>query len=140
MELITEIRLWELVKHLKQWLLNLRKAGEVRRTESIGALRAVIVAARETSVYVRQINDTGRQDHAREGNLAVRWTELGFLLGDLGLKKLAKRCDIRGRYWADPARLDAEFLTKADIGLERMEQLARQMLAELDRSSNNRDV
>ena len=61
---------------------------------------SVIVAARETSVYVRQINDTGRQDHTKEGNLAVRWTELGFLLGDLGLKKLAKRCDIKGRYWA----------------------------------------
>ena len=139
MELITEIRLWELVKHLKQWLVNLRKAGEARRTESIDALRAVIVAARETSVYVRQINDTGRQDHAKEGNLAVRWTELGFLLGDLGLKKLAKRCDIKGGYWADPARFNADYLAKADVGLERMEQLARQMLAELAGNARNRD-
>ena len=49
MELITDISLWELVKHLKQWLVNLRNAGQARKTESIDALRAVIVAARQTS-------------------------------------------------------------------------------------------
>jgi len=45
---------------------------------------------------------------------------------------LAKRCDIRGRYWADPNILDADLLQRADIGLERMEQLARQLLAEIE--------
>ncbi|MGB5201892.1 MAG: hypothetical protein WBN68_12185 [Sedimenticolaceae bacterium] len=133
MELITDISLWELVKHLKQWLLNLRKAGEARKNESIDALRAVIVAARQTSAYVRRLNDIGQQDHAEEANLTAMWTELSFKLADLKLSKLAKRCDIKGRYWANPAQFDAEFLEKADIGLERMEQLARQMVAEIER-------
>ncbi len=133
MEFITDVSLWELVKHLKQWLVNLRKAGEARKTESVEALRAVIVAARHTSAYVRRLNETGQQDHAEEANLSTMWTKLSFMLADLKLSKLAKRCDIKGRYWANPAQFDSEFLEKADIGLERMEQLARQMVAEIER-------
>ena len=133
MELITDISLWELVKHLKQWLVNLRKAGKARKAESIDALRAVIVAARQTSAYVRRLNEIGQQDHAEEANLTAMWTELSFKLADLKLSKLAKRCDIKGRYWANPAQFDAEFLEKADVGLERMERLARQMVAEIER-------
>ena len=46
--------------------------------------------------------------------------------------RLAKRCDINGRYWADPEQFDADFLRRADIGLARMEQLARQLLAGIE--------
>jgi len=62
------------------------------------------------------------------------WTELGFRLGDLELTSLAKRCDISGRYWADPDQFEEDFLRKADIGLARMEQLARQMIAQIEAS------
>jgi hypothetical protein len=133
MELITDVSLWELVKHLKQWLVNLRKAGDARKRESVEALRAVIVAARHTSVYVQRLNEPGQQDHAEEARLTAMWTGLSFMLADLKLFKLAKRCDIEGRYWANPAQFDAGFLEKADVGLDRMEQLARQMVAEIDR-------
>ncbi len=134
MAVITDISLWELIKHLKQWLTNLKRASNARQSQSIEALRAVVIAARHTQAYLRLLNDTLNQDHAREAKLSEMWTELGFRLTDLGLSKLAKRCDIKGRYWADPNRFDSEFLQKADVGLERMEQLARQMLAEIDRS------
>lgn len=83
MDAITGPGLWALVKHLKQWLLNLRNAGAARKAESISALRAVIVAARQTSAYVRQLDETARQDHAEQPRLAVMWTALGFLLDDL---------------------------------------------------------
>ena len=125
--------LWELFKHLRQWLVNLDRAGKQRKRESIAALRAVTVAARATRAYLRRIADTARSDHAEEARLSEMWTGLGFKLRDLGLGALAKRCDISGRYWADPAQFDADFLDKADIGLERMEQLARQLLAEVER-------
>jgi hypothetical protein len=91
-----------------------------------------VIAARHTQTYVRRLNDTANQDHKQEAKLSEMWTELGFRLADLGLSKLAKRCDIKGRYWADPKRFDDEFLQKADVGLERMEQLARQMLAQIE--------
>jgi len=129
---ISDISLWQLLKHLSQWLGNLSRAKQQRQRESIEALRAVVLAARHTQAYLRQLEDTGNQDHATEAKLAGLWTELGFRLIDLGLSKLAKRCDIRGRYWANPNNLDADFLQRADIGLERMEQLARQLLAEVE--------
>lgn len=130
---ITDSALWELVKHLKQWLTNLRRAGQERKRQSIDALRAVIVASRATRVYLRRLADTGRADHGEEARLASLWTELGFVLADLGLGALAKRCDITGRYWSDPAQFDREYLDKADIGLERMEKLARQTVTEVER-------
>jgi hypothetical protein len=136
MALVSEVSLWQLFKHLSQWLGNLSRAKQQRQRESIEALRAVVVAARHTQAYLRQLDDTGRQDHATEADLATLWTELGFRLGDLGLAKLAKRCDIRGRYWANPDTLDKDFLKRADIGLERMEQMALQLLAEIEPARN----
>ncbi len=132
MALITDISLWALIKHLKSWLTNLKRAGDERKRQSIKALRAVIIAARNTRAYLRKMTDTEKQDHAEEAKLAQKWTELGFVLKDLGLGALAKRCDITGRYWADPQQFDREFLDKADVGLERMEQLARQMVAGIE--------
>ena len=136
MAVISDISLWQLFRHLSQWLGNLSRAKQQRQHESIEALRAVVVAARHTQVYLRQLDDTGKQDHASEAQLATLWTELGFRLGDLGLSKLAKRCDIRGRYWTNPDMLDKDFLKRADIGLERMEQMALQLLAEIEPPRN----
>ncbi|NND00931.1 MAG: hypothetical protein HKN85_12185 [Gammaproteobacteria bacterium] len=133
MAVITDIGLWELIKHLKQWLTNLRRAGGARKRQSRDALRGVILAARNTGVYVRRLNETGSQDHAEEARLSSMWTALGFQLTDLGLVKLAKRCDISGRYWSDPAQFDDDFLDKADVGLEKMERLARRTVAEIER-------
>ncbi len=120
MAVLTDISLWQLIKHLKQWLTNLKRASTDRQRQSIEALRAVVIAARHTQTYVRRLNDKVNQDHTQEAKLSEMWTELGFRLSDLGLSKLSKRCDIKGRYWADPDRFDSEFLQKADVGLERM--------------------
>lgn len=128
-----DISLWALIRHLKRWLVNLRRAGIERKRESIKALRGVILAARDTRAYLRKLKADARPDHAREARLSEIWTRLGFELKDLGLTGLAKRCDVSGRYWSDPSQFDAEFLERADIGLARMEQLARQTVAEIER-------
>ena len=133
MEIVTHLSLWELIKHLSRWLANLSRAGDARKRQSIVALRKVITASRQTRVYIRQLDETRIQSHATESALAVNWTNLGFELKDLGLTKLAKRCDIKGRYWADPQQFDPGYLDKADIALDRMEQLAGQMVAGIER-------
>lgn len=125
--------LWDVFKHLRAWLANLRRAGEARKRESVRALREVVKAARETAVYMRRLQDTGTRDHAVEARLAVLWTDLGFALEDLGIEKLAKRCRVLGKQWAEPAFYDEEFLKKADVSLERMEGLARGILGEIRR-------
>ena len=129
MELTTDVSLWALIRHGGRWLGNLRRAGALRVAESRTALRGVIVAARRTRAYLRSVEETGEKNHAREGELSALWSELGFALEDLGLSKLAKRCDITGRYWSDPNTFDEAFLAKADVGLERMERLALELLA-----------
>jgi hypothetical protein len=129
MELTTDVSLWALIRHTGRWLSNLRRAGAARVAESRRALRGVISASRRTRAYLRSVEETGRKDHGQEAELSVLWSDLGFALEDLGLSKLAKRCDITGRYWSDPGTFDDAFLEKADIGLERMERLALELLA-----------
>ena len=40
MPVITDISLWELIRHLRRWLANLARAGSERKRASIDALRA----------------------------------------------------------------------------------------------------
>jgi len=123
--------LWALIKHARSWLVNLRRASESRQHDSITALRKVIMASRKTAVYVRQLNDTNKRHYKTEAELATLWTELSFALEDLKVDKLAKRCLINGKQWADPSSMSEAFLKKADVGLDRIEQLASQLLASL---------
>ncbi len=131
-EVITAISLWELVKHSSLWLANLKRAQHSRKQQSVDALRKVIVVARRTAVYVRQLKDTQITCHKTEAELSVLWTELSFALEDLGVTKLAKRCKITGAHWADPTKMDEQYLAKADVGLEKMEKLALILLSEMD--------
>ena len=132
-EVVTAISLWELVKHTGTWVTNLKRAKDSRKKESIDALRKVVIAARQTTVYMRQLKDTGEKSHKTESGLSVLWTELSFALEDLGIDKLAKRCRITGKNWADPEKMDQEYLDKADVGLERMERLANEVLQEINK-------
>lgn len=128
MEQVSAGLLWDLFKHIRSWLSNLDRAGQERKKQSVQALRQVITASRETSVYIREIRDRGRRDHEVERHLSVLWTNLGFALEDLGIKKLAKRCQIKGKHWADPTRYDEDFIRNADISLDSMEKLSVEML------------
>lgn len=132
MENISPTLLWEIFKHVRRWLANLSRAGLQRRQQSKQALQRVILTARETAVYLRQIRDQGQSDHAVERHLAKLWTQLGFELDELGLNKLAKRCHISGKGWAEPDFYDANFLQQADISLHTMEKLAEQILMKLN--------
>lgn len=118
----TELR--NLLTHIARWLANLGRAKDARKKASIAAVREVILVARRTATYLRHVEQTGQQDVKQEQDLAERWTKLGFAMQDLGLGKLAKRCDIRGRAWADPQQFSREFMEKADVSLESIERLA----------------
>ena len=125
--------LWEILKHASSWLANLLRASKERKEQSIRPLRDVITASRETAVYIRQLKETGNRSHDIEAHLSVLWTELGFALQDIGINKLAKRCQIKGRHWANPDHYNQDFLEKADISLDRMEKLANEILAQIQR-------
>jgi hypothetical protein len=119
-----------LARYLAQWLRGLRSASAKRQADCIGAINAVIAGARRTQAYARQ-RDASRTDAKTEADLAAMWTDLGHQLEALGVKKLAKRCDVNGRYWAAPERFSKEWLADADVGLEAVERLARRLKAHI---------
>ena len=133
MDVITSKLLWEILKHAKSWLTNLGRASKERKEQSVRAVRDVITATRETAVYIRSMKDTGNRNHDTEASLSVLWTELSFALQDIGITKLAKRCQIKGKHWANPTHYDEDFLQKADISLESMEKLANEILVQINR-------
>lgn len=124
--------LLSIITHVKQWVGNLRRAKQQRKQESKKALRAVISVVRETTVYLRSLKEGGEKSIDKEERLSLKWTQLGFELEDLGLDKLASRCGIKGRYWADPSDFDQDFLARAGMRLSDIETLAQKSLAELD--------
>lgn len=121
---ITAADLIGVLTHVKKWISNLRRAGKERKAESRKALRSVILAVRETEIYIRQIKDGGNKSIQTERALSLRWTELSFELEDIGLTKLANRCRVTGKYWADPTGFDQTFLDEFAARLNQIEQLS----------------
>lgn len=119
-----------IITHVKKWVTNLIRAKSERKKQSKEALRAVIRAVRETTIYLRNLREGGQKSIDRERELSLLWTELSFRLEDLGLKKLANRCSLKGRYWADPAAFNKTFLNRIEIRLSDIEQLAYASLKE----------
>ncbi len=119
-----------LAKYLAQWLRGLGNASDARKVACIDAINSVISGVRRTQVYCRK-RDSGHSSLDTEAELAVMWTELGHKLETLGVKKLAKRCDVKGRYWASPQEFSAEWLTQADVALVSVDRLARQLKAQV---------
>ena len=109
MDILGSELIWEILKHTKSWLSNLGRASTLRKAQSVKAPRGVIKASRETAVYIRQLQETGKQNHETEARLALIWTDLGFELQDIGITKLAKRCQIKGKHWANPSQYDDDF-------------------------------
>ena len=120
-----------IITHIKKWVTNLLRAKAKRKQQSKDALRAVIRAVRKTTIYLRIIRETGENSIDKEEELSLLWTELSFKLEDIRLKKLAERCIILSRYWADPLEFDESFLSKVGSRLSDIEHLALTSLEEI---------
>ena len=119
-----------LLKFLLQWLRSLSEASAERKAECVNAIDGVLVGVRRTEHYIRARKEGGANLRT-EGELAEMWTSLGFQLEALGVRKLAKRCDVKGQYWASPQKFSEEWWAQADIGLDSVARLARQIKAEV---------
>lgn len=113
-----------ILSHIKKWVVNLKRANKERKLQSKEALRSVITAVRETEIYMRKLREGGKKSIKTERKLSILWTNLAFKLEDLDLNKLAKRCQIKGRYWADSSKFNEEFLKQAGTRLSDIEKMA----------------
>ncbi|MBN2427816.1 MAG: hypothetical protein JXK94_05745 [Deltaproteobacteria bacterium] len=114
-----------IITHIKQWVGNLLRAKEERKQESKDALRSVIKAVRETTLYLHRLREGEGKSLDMERELSHLWTDLSFRVEDLKLNKLAERCNLMGKYWADPTLFDPAFLDQANERLADVEKLAR---------------
>lgn len=119
----------QLIRHVKQWLANLSRAGTQRKRASKQALRAVVLAVRETEAYVTDLTDGHPPSRQRERDIAILWARLAFELEDLGIDRLAKVCQIKGKYWATRKKDGSsaytdDFLRKAGTRLSDIERAA----------------
>ncbi|MFT3848765.1 MAG: hypothetical protein QM739_08800 [Propionivibrio sp.] len=121
----------EIASHVVKWLVNLNRAGEERKLQSLRAVNKVVSLARMTRAYARGLK-VGEQDFNTEANLAGQWSELAFELKQLKLHALAKKCDLKSRYWADPEQFSPDFLAEADISFDTVERLAREMSVRIE--------
>lgn len=116
----------EIASHVVKWLVNLKRASDDRKSQSLRAVSKVVTLVRVTTAYSRGLK-AGKQDFNTEAYLAGQWSELAFELTQLKLDALAKKCDLKSRYWANPEQFLPEFLADADISFDTVERVARDM-------------
>lgn len=129
--MIAEGTLALLIKEIVGWLAGLRRASDQRKRECLEAVESVVAGVRRTEAYCRA-RDGGETSLKTEGQLAEMWTKIGFKLRGVGVTDLAKRCDVKGRYWANPKKFSEEWWDAADIGLAAVERLAHQIRARVE--------
>lgn len=134
--LTTTLAIKELATHFIRWLANLNRANEARQKQSLRAVSSVVTLVRKSSAYSRGLK-RGKQDFNTEADLAAQWSVLSFELAELKLNALAKKCDLKSRYWADPAQFTPEFLAQADISFESVERLARNLVIKIKHGSHS---
>lgn len=115
-----------LSKEVIKCLRRLVDGSAKRQSACLDAIEKVVVGVRKTEAYCRA-RSTGNRNLRTEGDLAAMWTEIGFALQRVGVPSLAKRCDVKGRYWANSERFSNEWWDSADIGLDSVEALARRV-------------
>ncbi len=120
----------EIASHVGRWLVNLRRASDERKLQSLRAVNKVVSLVRMTAAYSRGLK-AGKQDFNTEAILAGQWSELAFELTQLKLDALAKKCDLKSRYWASPEQFSPGFLSDADISFDTVERLARDMSVQI---------
>ena len=63
-----------IITHVKKWVTNLLRAKSERKKQSKEALRAVIRAVRETTIYLRDLREGGQKSIKKERELSLLWT------------------------------------------------------------------
>lgn len=124
-----------LAKGILDWLTRLAKTSGEEKKKCLTAVEEVVGAVRRTEAYCRA-RDAGHTDIRTEGDLAEMWTRIGYSLRSVGATALAKRCDVKGRYWANPEKFSDEWWDAADIGLDSVEKLAHQIRLQVERTGS----
>ncbi|MBD3414992.1 MAG: hypothetical protein GF421_11240 [Candidatus Aminicenantes bacterium] len=129
--------LLSIITHIKKWVVNLRRAKAARKNQSIDALKAVVLAVRETTFYLREIRDQDEQSIETEKKLTRLWTELSFEVANLKLEKLRKSCKELGKFWSDPKIYSFNKIKDSFQEREKDFEFLRKRLQDIERSAED---
>jgi len=116
----------ELLKGVIEWLQRRHELEQTRMEQSVRALQA---AAIQTKSIRGGIAQRHRRDAAHEGKLAALWSHAAATSFRLN-RDPAERLELKAEYWNDPDAWSPEQIVAAQISLQRITDLTRQLLRE----------
>jgi hypothetical protein len=94
-------------------------------------------ALNETDIYLARLRKGRPESQREEADLSRVWTEAAAALRGVD-DDFAHRCQLKGRFWADPDSWTVEELEKAQIGIKEVMHDADRLLGWSSRSEPQR--
>jgi len=91
------------------------------------ALSRILRALNQTKAYIADQVSGAPQDRKREEELSMAWTRASGELWGID-DDLARRCELKGEYWANPASWEPADVERARIGIDQVSEEARSLL------------
>jgi len=115
-ELPVLINTW---KALHSFVTGVSSFGREKRELVERALKAIHIAANQTTIYLVAIQKGAKQNKKEESRLSSLWVEAGASLHSLN-SDLSRRCIIKSEFWANPEEWSQKEINDARINLETM--------------------
>lgn len=114
-------------QHIITWLKLATDEKKRSNEDYKKALLSVYFAANETKTYMATVKRRKKPDARREAELSRMWTQAAVEIRELDAE-LAKKCLLRGDYWADPTAWTQDELDQAKISLKEIFDRSRELL------------
>jgi hypothetical protein len=102
--------------------------AKVQRNERYKlAVLAIATAADETRMYLRDSKEQRVRDNTKEAYLSKLWRQSAVELMEFD-DNLAKRCEMKGEFWSDPASWSRKDIASARILLKDISEQVRQLI------------
>jgi hypothetical protein len=116
-----------LLADLRKWIQQARARKQLRDERGQRAVEAILRAVNETTVYIAAQARGDRVSRNREAELSRNWTSAAAALHGID-DDLARRCEMKGAFWANPESWSQDDLTKARILLKQVSDDAHKLL------------
>src|SRR5437762_128109 len=114
---------WILERLLELEREKLQREEDNRREH---ALYAFVRALNETEIYYGTLRNSGK-DRDREEELSRLWIDVSRELFVVDVE-LAKRCELKAKYWADPVGWTLQAVEPAQIAIHEMRSALERLI------------
>lgn len=115
--MIEAATLLSLVSLAHSWLAKQSAERARRDAEYRTALDRLGTAVNATEFYLHRRREGSPRSEDKESDLSALWDSAGRALRHIN-PTLARRCRIKGKYWADPAKWTSTQIDELDIRLK----------------------